>query len=846
MAQMSEDHENPSRFALAIHTLSDMVLSKSFWLAFIFSGTIAFTIYNLAQNEEYMRLESNFNEKVEASHPNLLIQMSRSKDFLYAARSIYTALPEAEKNKWLHSIQTLPTHAKSPGQEGYAFIKNVTPNELNGTGPSCFITMYSMPWDFPNAQGYNICAHPIMAETMLKAGENGKIAASLPAPFDGKPASKNSITLFIPVYASDVVPGSLEERQNLLQGWIATPIKIQTLFESIIAKDSGLEFQLFQGSPSPTTLLFENIKQNDVGSSLDLLAKKTLKIDDEVYTVLYLKRNIESYVQYSIPLIFLSLLFSMLGGTLIWNLYTNKYRAEKLAEKMARSLTDKEDTMKKLLDSSPGAIYTHSNEENWSATFVSDYFFRLTGYAPVEYKTRKDFDEIIHPDDKDAARYEIQASLTENEFYEVEYRIVKADQSIIWVMDKGYIERHKAKDFVRGVMVDITKTKRIERASHQLNNALMHMAEGISLVDRRGTLIEVNPAFSMVSGWEMKDLPGAYFAETIHPEDREEAEKLFDQLHRREKSSGEIRGLQADGSCVYMSVVFVGLYDDGRELTGAYLFVRDISDRKTSEEKLRKAKEEISIAYKTKSDFLATMSHEIRSPLNIIIGYSDMLREEVSKQAPELTEDIKAIQEAGAHLLDLVNDIIDISKLETGQTEISFHVFGVRDIVENVVSAVSSLVTINHNKLDVIIGANLDLMNSDFSKIRQNLINLISNAAKFTYKGHIELSIKSSGSNHEWIHFSVTDTGRGIPADKMKKLFTPFAAKNGKADEEIKVTGLGLPIVKRYCELLGGHIEVQSQEGQGSAFEMILPRGDVSFVGNNKDEAPFPTQLESQ
>lgn len=846
MVQMSENSGNPSTFALAIHTLSDMLLSKSFWLAFIVSGAISFTIYNLVQNEEYMRLESDFNEKVEESHSNLLMQISRSKDFLYAARSIYTALPEGEKRKWSQAIQSLPPHAKSPGQEGYAFIQNVTPNEFYAKGPSCFISMYSMPETFPNAEGYNICANPIMAKTMLKAGETGEIAASPPTPFDGLPTSENSISLFIPVYTTDAVPTNFEERQNLLQGWIATPIKIQALFENIVRKENGLEFQLFQGPPSPQNLLFQGIKENNVKSSLDLSAKKSLQINGQLYTIFCLKRNIESYIQYSIPLIFLSLLFSLLGGILIWNLYTNKYRAEKLAEKMAKSLTDKEDTMKKLLDSSPGAIYTHSNEENWSVTFVSDYFFRLTGYAPADYKTRRDFDEIIHPDDLGDARYEIQASITENEFYEVEYRIIKADQSIIWVMDKGYVERHKNKEFVRGVMVDITKTKRIERASQQLNNALMHMAEGISLVDRRGIFIEINPAFSIVSGWDIKDLPGTYFAKTIHPEDREEAEKLFDKLHRREKSSGELRALQPDGSCVYMSIIFVGLYDDSNGLTGAYMFVRDISDRKTSEEKLRKAKEEISMAYKTKSDFLATMSHEIRSPLNVIIGYSDMLREELSKKAPELTEDIKAIQGAGAHLLDLVNDIIDISKLETGQTKINFHVFDVRDIVENVVSAVSSVITVNHNKLDVIIGANLDLMNSDFAKIRQSLINLINNAAKFTYKGHIELSIKASGRNHEWIHFCVTDTGNGIPAEKLKNLFTPFVTKSGKANEKIKGTGLGLPIVKHYSELLGGHIDVHSEEGKGSTFEIILPRGNLSSIENDKPIAPLLPQTGSQ
>jgi hypothetical protein len=285
MIQMSENNESTSKFALAISTLSDIILSKSFWLAFIFSGSVSFTIYNLVQNEEYMRLESDFNEKVEESHSNLLMQMSRSKDFLYAARSIYTALPEGEKNKWTSSIQILPPHTKSPGQEGYAFIKNVTPNELYAGGPSCFISMYSMPETFPDAQGYNICANPIMAETILKAGETGKIAASPPTPFDGKTTSENAISLFIPVYTTDAVPTNLEERKNLLQGWIATPIKIRALFENIVGKESGLEFQLFQGSPAPENLLFQDIKESNVRSSLDLSAKKSLKIDDQLYTV---------------------------------------------------------------------------------------------------------------------------------------------------------------------------------------------------------------------------------------------------------------------------------------------------------------------------------------------------------------------------------------------------------------------------------------------------------------------------------------------------------------------------------------------------------------------------------
>jgi PAS domain S-box-containing protein len=851
MAEKSEPRNDPTKITQLLCSISDIALSKVFWIAFIVASIISFTFYNLVQNEDYMKIEAEFNEKVENSHSKLLIQMDRYKGLLYAASTIYSALPKEKKSEWTKLIKSLSLHEKSPGHKGFTFIEKI-PNEggnsfwqqhpssvtaTQAQEKNCIITMYSKSGIYPKVLGYNVCNNPLLEKTVLQAGSTGKIKISPATPFYGNNQEKTAIMMYIPIYQTDSIPTTVEARSAQLVGWIGSPIILEALFRSVVAETNGLEFQLYQDSPEASSLLFEHIKENDNTSTLDLFANRTLKIDNQLYTIVYIKRDIGGDVTYSIPLLLLSLLFSLLSGLLIWLLYTNKERAELLADKISKSLTNTEGTVKKLLDSSPGAIYTHNNEESWTTSFVSDYFQRLTGYSPADFKTRHNFDQIIHPDDLTAARNEMTESLKEHEIYEVEYRVIKSDQNIIWVLDKGYLEKNDKGSFVRGVMFDITKTKRIEKASHQLNNALMHMAEGISLVDRKGTFVEVNPAFSRICGWDIDRVPGLQFIAMIHPEDSEEAETLFHELSQKEKVFGELRGIRQDGSPFYMSLIFVGLYDDHNQLTGAYLFVRDISEQKSSEKNLRKAKEEISIAYKTKSEFLATMSHEMRSPLNVIIGYSEMLREEVNKKAPDLAKDIEAIREAGSHLLNLVNDIIDISKLETGQTEIQTNIFDIQDVVDNVTSAVSSLISVNHNKLDVVMGGNLGLMNSDFTKIRQNLINLISNAAKFTVKGHIELSIKASGEKKEWIHFIVMDSGCGISEEKLTKIFTPFATKNSLEYKDKLGTGLGLPIVLKFCELLGGKLEVNSEVDKGSTFEMILPRGDATSEEKTPQES---------
>jgi CheY-like chemotaxis protein len=252
---------------------------------------------------------------------------------------------------------------------------------------------------------------------------------------------------------------------------------------------------------------------------------------------------------------------------------------------------------------------------------------------------------------------------------------------------------------------------------------------------------------------------------------------------------------------------------------------RDITDRKQAEEALKSARDAAEEANRTKSDFLANMSHELRTPLNAILGYSEMLMEEAEDlEQEEFVPDLKRIHGAGQHLLALINDILDLSKIEAGRMELYVETFDVAQAVDEIRSTVDTVVKKKGNALEVECGADLGMMHTDLTKVRQSLFNLTSNAAKFTENGTITLSVRrDTEADGDWVTFSVADTGIGIAEDKLDKVFGEFAQADASTTRRYGGTGLGLAITKRFCEMMGGSISARSTLGEGSTFTICLP-----------------------
>lgn len=467
--------------------------------------------------------------------------------------------------------------------------------------------------------------------------------------------------------------------------------------------------------------------------------------------------------------------------------------------------------------------------QNKKFVFVNNAFLSITERTKEELIGLSILD-IIHIDDKKKLEDFCNKNKKNSIRKEYELRLINKDDTISYVYITIVMGSFKGTTACMGTMRDITNRYITNKKINILKNAVKHSSTGIVITDVNGIIEYINPKFTEMTGFNIKDSIGRstkILKSGYH--DKDFYKEMWNTLLSGKEWKSEIRNKRKDGSLYWEKESISPVFDDQNEITHFIAIKDDVTQLKKLYKNLIEAKEKAEEADKLKTAFLASMSHEIRTPMNAIIGFSDLLRDE-NINTQDKNNYINHISNAGDSLLNLIDDIIDIAKIEAGQLKINKSVCDLGQLLDKVYETHEENKKRNekqHIELKLN-GDNIEeqlTIKTDPHRLSQILNNLIGNAIKFTEHGYIRFGYLNVNDN--LLQFYVKDTGIGIPENELAHIFDRF--RRVENDEKLySGTGLGLTISKSIVELLGGKIWLESTEDVGTIFYFTLPYEKIS------------------
>jgi PAS domain S-box-containing protein len=506
------------------------------------------------------------------------------------------------------------------------------------------------------------------------------------------------------------------------------------------------------------------------------------------------------------------------------------------------------------------ADYTY-DWEYWEGShhevlYMSPSCLRVTGYSVAEFTAHPDLlMDIIHPDDRHLMEFH-RHDATNQELAEIDFRIIRRDGEIRWISHCCQAV-HGADDSYMGRRVtnrDITDHHLFEAEINRLAQAVEQNPTGILITDKQGTLSYTNQAYTKITGYQFAEAYGKTQRELISSELTDEVFKEIETcLGAGKPWSGMLQNRHRNGTLYWEQITASPMYGDSGQAV-SYLYLRtDISERKQNEEELRRYRDHLEdevqqrtvdlmlarnaaeTANHAKSVFLANMSHELRTPLNAILGFSNMMRNDARLQADH-QQNLDVINRSGEHLLTLINDILDMAKIEAGRVQLESAPFDLGGMVRDVTDMMD--VRAREKGLQLLIDQSSEFPRyivGDEARLRQVLINLVGNALKFTEQGGVTVRLGTKNNAIAHLLLEVEDSGPGIAPEDQQRIFEPFEQLGSSGGNQ--GTGLGLTITRQFVQLMGGHIELESTLGKGSLFRIDLPlkqadETDVTRLGD--------------
>jgi len=479
-------------------------------------------------------------------------------------------------------------------------------------------------------------------------------------------------------------------------------------------------------------------------------------------------------------------------------------------------------------------VFFWRDPESLKPYFVSHAFERIWGRScDSVYAEPSSWTESIHPEDMDRVIEEFHRAATVSQA-QVEYRIRRPDGEVRWIWARTFLVRPEAGTALRliGIAQDVTHRKQAESMRAFLASIVESSDDSIIGTDLAGTIISWNEGAQKLWGYTAEETIGNHITLLFTEARRADYMNTLNKIRRQERIERfESVRVGKNGIPIDVSVILSPIKDNLGQLLGVSAIYRDITASKRADAELVKAKEAAEAASRAKSTFLATMSHEIRTPMNGILGMTELVLD--SDLTSDQRDSLELVRLSAESLLAVINDILDFSKIEAGKMEFESIPFDLRESLGEIMKTLGFRA---HQKgLELVYDVREEVppaMLGDPGRLRQILVNLVGNAIKFTEQGEILVSVELQSKTAESVclHFSVSDTGVGIPAEKQAKIFEAFSQADGSMTRKYGGTGLGLTICGRLVEIMGGKIWVESQPGKGSAFHFTAQLGSQNAI----------------
>ncbi len=481
-------------------------------------------------------------------------------------------------------------------------------------------------------------------------------------------------------------------------------------------------------------------------------------------------------------------------------------------------------------------------------TYWNEAATRLHGWTAEEMQGHSIFD-MFPPETRVAVEREFAAFGDRPELSGV-FWVKNKDDSQVWVQIRVTRYRGEAGQAAGYVVVarDMTERRQAEETIRRDAHILSQINDAVICSDAAGQVIYWNQAAERLWGWKQEEMVGQPILRRFPPEVRPQVTEIRQRIMRGELAEGmEWEDYHKDGSRRWVYWHSYPIRDGAGQVSGIVTLATDISERKQVVQELVRAKEAAEAAARAKSQFLAVLSHEIRTPLNPIIGAAQLLLDQ--ECAPEQRELVETINHAGEHLLTLLNDMLDLAKMESGRVELAQAPCVTPDLVRGVLDIKRN----EARRKGLALTGEFDrklayCYMTDEPRLRQILLNLVGNAVKFTQSGEVVTKVERVERNgkRDWLRFTVRDTGIGLRVDHMRRIFEPFYQVDGSSTRRYEGAGLGLAICRRLVELMNGQIGVESKLGEGSTFwfTVELERGPEEFNSLEpvNTGSPFPAR----